>query len=293
MSTINFICIGPGRSGTSWLYRILREHPEITLPKVKETEFFNNNVQKGFKWYEALFDLGPASNIRGEISNMYYADILALHRINDHLPNVKIIFMARRPSQLFESYLRFGLRRGLSFAMDSAEIGYQPLGVFMGSGYTSRLKKLCLTPGDVMPILDAVDVAKHLSVAREIFGATNVHVVQYEHLRLKPKEVAANVFSFLEVAPLTYFKDYSEVVNASGIPRLKFLGVLASRLAFLLRKLGLYRLLTTLHNSSWTHAVVLKKGDAALSKLTFSANVSRHLQGLDNKFDVILERSTG
>lgn len=293
MSTINFICIGPGRSGTSWLYRILREHPEITLPKVKETEFFNNNVQKGFKWYEALFDLGPASNIRGEISNMYYADILALHRINDHLPNVKIIFMARRPSQLFESYLRFGLRRGLSFAMDSAEIGYQPLGVFMGSGYTSRLKKLCLTPGDVMPILDAVDVAKHLSVAREIFGATNVHVVQYEHLRLKSKEVAANVFSFLEVAPLTYFKDYSEVVNASGIPRLKFLGVLASRLAFLLRKLGLYRLLTTLHNSSWTHAVVLKKGDAALSKLTFSANVSRHLQGLDNKFDVILERSTG
>lgn len=293
MSTINFICIGPGRSGTSWLYRILREHPEITLPKVKETEFFNNNVQKGFKWYEALFDLGPASNIRGEISNMYYADILALHRINDHLPNVKIIFMARRPSQLFESYLRFGLRRGLSFAMDSAEIGYQPLGVFMGSGYTSRLKKLCLTPGDVMPILDAVDVAKHLSVAREIFGATNVHVVQYEHLRLKPKEVATNVFSFLEVAPLTYFKDYSEVVNASGIPRLKFLGVLASRLAFLLRKLGLYRLLTTLHNSSWTHAVVLKKGDAALSKLTFSANVSRHLQGLDNKFDVILERSTG
>lgn len=293
MSTINFICIGPGRSGTSWLYRILREHPEITLPKVKETEFFNNNVQKGFKWYEALFDLGPASNIRGEISNMYYADILALHRINDHLPNVKIIFMARRPSQLFESYLRFGLRRGLSFAMDSAEIGYQPLGVFMGSGYTSRLKKLCLTPGDVMPILDAVDVAKHLSVAREIFGATNLHVVQYEHLRLKPKEVATNVFSFLEVAPLTYFKDYSEVVNASGIPRLKFLGVLASRLAFLLRKLGLYRLLTTLHNSSWTHAVVLKKGDAALSKLTFSANVSRHLQGLDNKFDVILERSTG
>lgn len=293
MSAVNFICIGPGRSGTSWLYRLLREHPEITLPKVKETEFFNNNIQKGFEWYEALFDFGVTSNIRGEISNMYYADTLALHRINDHLPNVKIIFMARRPSQLFESYLRFGLRRGLSFTTDSAEIGYQPLGVFMGSGFTSRLKRLCLTPGDVMPILDAVDIANHLSVARGIFGTKNVHVVQYEQLRLNPKEVAANVFSFLEVAPPTYLKDYSEVVNASGIPRVKFLGVLATRVAFMLRKLGLYRLLTTLHNSSWTHALVLKKGDAALSKLTFSPCVAKHLQHFDDKFDAILESSAG
>jgi hypothetical protein len=36
----DFICIGPTKTGTSWLYTVLRLHPEIWLPPVSEINFY-------------------------------------------------------------------------------------------------------------------------------------------------------------------------------------------------------------------------------------------------------------
>ena len=35
-TTPAFICIGPGRTGTTWLYKMLRQHPAVWLPPLKE-----------------------------------------------------------------------------------------------------------------------------------------------------------------------------------------------------------------------------------------------------------------
>ena len=44
----DFICIGAGRAGTSWLYEMLREHPEIfTARDIKETHFFDDYYDRG------------------------------------------------------------------------------------------------------------------------------------------------------------------------------------------------------------------------------------------------------
>ncbi len=36
----HFLCVGPEKTGTSWLYRALSLHPDIMLPPVKEIRFF-------------------------------------------------------------------------------------------------------------------------------------------------------------------------------------------------------------------------------------------------------------
>lgn len=36
----NFMCIGPEKTGTSWLYKNLRVHPQVFLPAVKEIRYF-------------------------------------------------------------------------------------------------------------------------------------------------------------------------------------------------------------------------------------------------------------
>lgn len=38
--TLNFICIGAQKSATSTLHDILSQHPDLELPFLKETHFF-------------------------------------------------------------------------------------------------------------------------------------------------------------------------------------------------------------------------------------------------------------
>ncbi len=40
----NFICIGPEKTGTSWLYTKLKKHPQVFLPPVKEIRYFWEKV---------------------------------------------------------------------------------------------------------------------------------------------------------------------------------------------------------------------------------------------------------
>lgn len=47
MSLPDFLIIGAQKSATSWLYSVLREHPHIWMPPVKELSFFNRIGQDG------------------------------------------------------------------------------------------------------------------------------------------------------------------------------------------------------------------------------------------------------
>jgi len=54
----NFLCVGAQKAGTTTLYEILKQHPDIFLPKkIKETKFFvfEEKYQKGKAWYESAF----------------------------------------------------------------------------------------------------------------------------------------------------------------------------------------------------------------------------------------------
>lgn len=41
MDRPDFLCIGAQKSGTSWLYKVLQEHPRIFMPPIKELHFFD------------------------------------------------------------------------------------------------------------------------------------------------------------------------------------------------------------------------------------------------------------
>ena len=79
----NFVGVGPGRSGTTWLYEVFLEHPEIGMAKVKETQFFHKNYSRGSDWYESLFvDVADKKAI-GEISNEYIFDPVVPGRLKE------------------------------------------------------------------------------------------------------------------------------------------------------------------------------------------------------------------
>jgi Sulfotransferase family len=49
----NFLCIGAQKAGTSWLDRMIRQHPDVWMPPLKELQFFNHLfVDSDRKWTE-------------------------------------------------------------------------------------------------------------------------------------------------------------------------------------------------------------------------------------------------
>ena len=50
----NLIIIGAAKSGTASLRYYLREHPDIFMHP-EEIHFFDNEFERGIKWYESHF----------------------------------------------------------------------------------------------------------------------------------------------------------------------------------------------------------------------------------------------
>ena len=53
----NFLCVGAQKAGTTTLYDILNQHPDIYLPKIKETKYFaaDEKFNRGLDYYERKY----------------------------------------------------------------------------------------------------------------------------------------------------------------------------------------------------------------------------------------------
>ena len=120
----NFLVIGAPRSGTTWVEKNLREHPEVFLPKQKELHFFDTHYGEGMGYYEAHFEKWDGQKAIGEATPDYlhgeYSkyDVPAL--IKKHLPEVKLIASLRNPveraySRFWNSKAHYERNIGMSF----------------------------------------------------------------------------------------------------------------------------------------------------------------------------------
>jgi hypothetical protein len=104
----NFLCIGAERSGTTWLYEVLKNHPEVYLyPHIKEINFYSEHYQKGLNWYKQFFVGSRKSSYKaiGDISPQYFHEKEAPSRIAKDLPNIRLILILRNPvNRAFSEY---------------------------------------------------------------------------------------------------------------------------------------------------------------------------------------------
>ena len=118
----HFIVIGAARSGTTTLYRGFKQHPQVFMSAIKETNFFafedeklnvqgpgaefiNNSITK-FDDYEALFAAAPEGSIIGEASPLYLYVEKAPAGIAARLPDARLLAVLRNPiEQAFSHYL--------------------------------------------------------------------------------------------------------------------------------------------------------------------------------------------
>jgi LPS sulfotransferase NodH len=101
----SFIVVGPPRTGTTWLYDVLRHHTVLPAP-TKETRFFDLHFSRGIQWYLRHFPQSDDGHLVGEVAPTYFVSASARTRIASLLPGVKLIFIFRHPVQRLISLYR-------------------------------------------------------------------------------------------------------------------------------------------------------------------------------------------
>jgi hypothetical protein len=115
MKLPNFLCIGTQKAGTTLLYEILRQNPQIFLPQIKEIHFFDidENFYKGIDWYKQFFIHSEDNQIRGDITPAYLFFDYVPARIKNTLgSDIKFLAMLRNPVDRAYSHYWMSYRRG-------------------------------------------------------------------------------------------------------------------------------------------------------------------------------------
>ena len=192
----DFIGVGPGRTGTTWLHEVLSGR--VNLPAgIKETDFFTTNYYKGIDWYAHHFRNADRVRPVGEI-NPYFGFPEAAERIATHIPRCKIICTLRNPvERIYSEYKLWRHYTLTKFPIDEFLV-------------------------KVPQVVEVTRYAKHLPDWRARFGDDRVLVCLNDDLRSDPQAYLDRVCGFIgiEKYPVPPAAAGGEAINSiNDLPR--------------------------------------------------------------------------
>jgi hypothetical protein len=228
----DFLVIGAQRAGTTWLHRVLSQHPALWLPPVKELHYFDKlDIERtildpkerrrvGLKrlasldpwlinywfrkrddeWYASLFrGAQTRGRIAGEITPAYATlDETILWRIRRMNDTIKLIFVMRDPVERAWSAVNNAAKKGTDASTVEKSIERaREWGTMARSAYADTIKRI-----------------------EAVFPAHQIHYCFFDDLRDRPKALTADVLSFLgvEQMPLQLPPAVNVAAGSKSIP---------------------------------------------------------------------------
>lgn len=197
---LDFIVIGGEKCGTTSLYEYLRKHPQLYLPPGKGgVGYFSNDKKYAQGWTEFLSRNLPGADpslVWGTISPMYMfggADLQKVpRRIQEQLPDVRLIAILRDPVQRARSHHRMATYEGWGEARSFAtavEDLLQP----------EALTDARLHPSERTGYIAFGEYGRVLKGFLEVFERDQLLVVYTSDLESNPQSVVRRIFEFLGV----------------------------------------------------------------------------------------------
>jgi sulfotransferase family protein len=205
----DFFIVGHPKSGTTALYEMLRRHPQIYMPDLKEPRFFASDLRVRFQRrapdpsspstlpqtyeeYLALFDAARLDQRVGEASPLYLMSRAAPELIARVQPAARIVAILREPV----SFLR-------SLQLELVQNHIESERDFRRAMAKERLEALGEGTPDYAPPIrrysDRVRYVEQLRRYHAVFAREQVLVLVYDDFRADNEATVRRVLRFLEV----------------------------------------------------------------------------------------------
>lgn len=217
LKQLEVVGVGPQKTGTSWLYYQLYEHPKLCFPRdVKETFFFDEHFNKGWNWYWSHFHNCADRRLCAEIGPTYFDVPEAAHRIYQHNPGCRIIISLRDPAQ-----------RSFSLYLHHRKKGR------LHCDFHNAIKK-------VPRIIDSSHYRRYVSRWIEMFGVEQVLIILLDDISSSPEFVLERVADFIGITYVAATLSPGKAVNEASLPNFAILAWLFTHVASLFRERSVY-----------------------------------------------------
>ncbi len=205
----DFFIVGHPKSGTTALHEMLRRHPQIFMPELKEPRFFATDLRTRFQdgvaatpraplpqtpeEYLALFDAARPEQLLGEASPSYLRSADAAGLIAQAQPGARIIAILREPASFLRSLHLELVQNHVEREQDLRKaLAEESLGRVPGDGGSAAGAPL-------VRYSDRVRYVEQLRRYRRAFPAEQVLVLIYDDFRRDNEATIRRVLRFLDV----------------------------------------------------------------------------------------------
>jgi hypothetical protein len=266
MKLPNFICPGAAKAGTTSIYEILVQHPDVFLSRVnKEAHFFDydENYKKGIQWYlKTFFSAYNNEKVMGDITPLYMYLPEAVERIYKDLgKDIKIVFMLRDPVERAYSHYKFNMKRG--YEKGGFEQAIEKESQRINHDFFQKIH---------YSYIDRGLYTKQIKYFLNFFSKENMHFITFEEDFIKHKEnTITGLLEFLNLAPFDL--KIEKHANPTAMPKSKMIndlmfqqGGIRSFAKKLIPSYGLRRKIFRYLKSKNEKPVVFEKVDPALRR---------------------------
>lgn len=200
---LSWICFGVVKGGTTSLYRVLSQHPELFIPKTKETHFFcSPEYERGIDFYRNKYFSDVQTGQRaGDMSPKYFIHKDAPGRIKSAFgPDLKLMTMLRNPVERAWSHYCHSYERFRHFSFRPTE------DLSFGDALAAEPARLA-EPDEYSFTHHMWNAYKltgfyfqHLSRWLEYFDPDQIQIILFEDLTLNPTETINQITDHLSVS---------------------------------------------------------------------------------------------
>jgi len=206
-----FIIPGAQRSGTTYLYKILDEHPEICMAKPMRPEpkfFCGEEYKNGKKYYlETYFEVKKSNIIYGEKSTSYMTNKIVPKRIKNMFPDIRLIFLLRNPIQRALSNYWFSVENGL----ENKNL------LFAIKNEKNRVNKTSFNNISDHPYkyLRRGEYIRYINNYRKYFNFEQMLFIKSENLFNDCKSTLKKIYNFLDIKQYFKIKEIGKKINSA------------------------------------------------------------------------------
>lgn len=192
---VDFIYIGASRAGSTWMYHILDNHPDIIFPLNKNPRFWNRHFVGGnflgrhhelrsVEWYKEQMDQFPAKKV-GDFTDGYsQIPLERIKIIKKTYPNIKVLYCIRNPIEITMSHVALTWRKNTITGDDIKQILEKR--DQENSVYENYLRH-------------NVDFTNTLKKWLTVFPKNQFKYYRFEEIKNNPKILVNSVFKFIGV----------------------------------------------------------------------------------------------